>query len=96
MEQKRDLYAPLRRPEDFQLTWPLLPGEQPPHLKNLPPACGGACEQGRQKCATPDACRLADDEDAGITEGMGAVVVPAVVAAVLAVAALVAFIGGKL
>jgi hypothetical protein len=93
---KRNLYAPLRRREDFDLTWPLLPGEQPPHLRNMPPACGGACEQGRKLCLTPEACRLADDEDASMQEGMGAVVVPAVVAAVLAVAALVMLIAGWL
>ncbi len=57
-------------------------------------ACSGDCHQGRRPCITPDACRLAEPDD--MTEGMGAVVVPAVVAATLAVAALVAFLAGWL
>lgn len=57
-------------------------------------ACSGDCHQGRRLCITPDACRLAEPDD--MNEGMGAVVVPAVVAATLAVAALVAFLAGWL
>ena len=57
-------------------------------------ACSGDCHQGRRPCITPDACRLAEPDD--MTEGMGAVVVPAVVAATLSVAALVAFLAGWL
>lgn len=90
MDSKRDLYAPLRRPEDFQLTWPLLPGEEPPSQRKTLPACSGACQQGRRLCLTPEACRLPDGH--AQMEGAGAVVIPAVVAAVLAVAALVTLV----
>jgi len=34
--------------------------EWPP--RRVTPACSGpSCNQGRQKCSTPDACQLADD-----------------------------------
>ena len=80
----RALYAPLRdrRAADF------------PALRTFA-ACSGDCHQGRRLCVTPEACRLAEHND-DMTAGMGAVVVPAVVAFSLACAALVAFLGGWL
>jgi hypothetical protein len=90
MEQKRDLYAPLRRPEDFQLTWPLLPGEQP---KSSLPACTGHCQQGDKQCTTPDACRLPEGEARVDGIQAGVFVWPALMAlALFAVLAVVHFL----
>ena len=47
-------------------------------------SCSGDCKQGRRLCVTPEACRLADDEDAGKSmPGAGALVVPFVVGVAL-------------
>lgn len=70
--------------------WPLLPGQTPRRTFD---ACCGSCDQGRKPCVTPQACCMADDD---MSAGMGAVVVPAVVAFSLACAALLAFLGGWL
>jgi hypothetical protein len=88
----RNLYAPLRKPEDFDLTWPLLDHEMP---GKQPTACNKNCVQGRACDCVPAVdvdCKDAADQ----YEGAGAVVVPAVVAFALACAALIAFIGGYL
>lgn len=85
---KRNLYAPLRRPEDFALTWPLLSHE-------MPDACNKNCNQGRACDCVPDVATK-DAEDADMHAGMGAIVIPAAVAFVLAVAAFVAFVLGVL
>lgn len=45
--------------------------------------CCGACEQGRQPCATPDACRQPESQPRA-DEGAGAWVVPIVWLAILA------------
>ena len=90
----RALYAPLREHRNAEITWPLLPGEEPATKWARLPACTGNCHQGRRLCVTPDACRLPEDDD--MSDGAGAVVVPAVVAFALACAALVALLAGWL
>jgi hypothetical protein len=56
------------------------------------PACTGSCAQGREPCVTPEACRLPETGHEDMTEGMGAIVVPAVFAvALFAALALVHF-----
>jgi hypothetical protein len=86
----RALYAPLREHRNTETVWPLLPGEKPYATF---PACTSACNQGRRQCLTPDACRLPEVDE---REGMGAIVVPVVIAGALAAAALIAMIGGWL
>lgn len=54
-------------------------------------SCSGDCSQGRRPCITPEACRLADDdEDAGKhMPGAGALVVPLAVAVAIGAAMLI-------
>lgn len=87
MKDDRPMYLPLRRPEDFQLTWPLLPGGEPP----IKSACNKNCTQGRACDCVPDIAAQ-DTERADMHEGAGAIVVPAVIAAALFVGALVALV----
>ena len=69
----RSLYAPLRKPDEW------------PARRATFASCSGRCSQGRRLCITPEACRLADDdEDAGKhMPGAGALVVPIVVGVAL-------------
>lgn len=44
-------------------------------------ACQSNCKQGRDKCPTPDACQLPDDQ----MEGAGVIMCPLAVLAIVAV-----------
>jgi len=81
----RALYAPLREHRNTETVWPLLEHE-------MPSACNQNCTHGRACDCAP----AVEEDELDMGAGMGAVVVPVVIAGALVAAAAVAMIGGWL